>query len=743
MISSSGMQRSLTTLVFFLAIAVSSFAQKGNGNGVLLKIESMADDQEKVDLLLTVLDSASSLSDNLDIAKKAYLLSKQLNYKAGQARSAYYYGNELGENQAYIESKEYLTEALAYANDKVDLKLKADVLYCLALNLDEQNFIDSAFTYYQEALQFSDSIEYYYRSAQVNYSISGLYNAIGQNDRAIDYALEAEGIYQNHLIGKDASHVFNLLGIIYEETAKQGEAFKYYYKCLEAAERSGDVNGEVMVLNNLAILYDQIGKKEEAKEFYWTAIEKSHIHGFNELESYLQGNLGELYMDMGDTLKSFMAIKNAYALTEKYGDRCDLAYPLEGLGRLCIKRAKYDSALQLFDESIAIANECMNKPLLASAYRNKGVLYVTQSNFKEGINWLLKGEELAKETKLLDELKRTYFALYEANKKMGNASRSLDYYEAYQATKDSIMSEKEASEIARITSNYELEKKLQMLDYKKQADFMRLEYEIEKQTSDKNGLYVILAMAAVLGLTLGRAYFLLQKQNKKLQQINEEKNTLMGVVAHDLRSPLNNIKGLLSLVNLKEDSEQLTYSNMLNDSVDRMRDMIDRVMDISAIEEMKVNLNLGRHDLGKLAHQVTNNYRFVANQKRIKIVCEVDEKLHFANIDDKYTLQVFDNLMSNAIKYSNADTQITVYIEADNGNWLVKFKDEGLGISKEDMRKLFTKYQMLSARPTGNEESIGLGLSIVKKFVTAMGGEITCESELGKGSTFIVSLKKV
>ncbi len=103
-------------------------------------------------------------------------------------------------------------------------------------------------------------------------------------------------------------------------------------------------------------------------------------------------------------------------------------------------------------------------------------------------------------------------------------------------------------------------------------------------------------------------------------------------------------------------------------------------------------------------------------------------------------MQVIDNLISNALKYSPFDTTITIRVKAKSDNVRLEVEDEGPGISEEEMPKLFGKFARLSAQPTGGEHSTGLGLSIVKKMVEAMNGKVWCESEPGKGATFIVEL---
>src|SRR5690606_20865488 len=113
------------------------------------------------------------------------------------------------------------------------------------------------------------------------------------------------------------------------------------------------------------------------------------------------------------------------------------------------------------------------------------------------------------------------------------------------------------------------------------------------------------------------------------------------------------------------------------------------------------------------------------------------------NVDQFYTKHIFENLISNAIKFSPVGKNVYVHLYYEDEKLKVEIKDEGPGISPEDMKKIFRKYQKLSARPTAGERSTGLGLSIVKKYVDLMNGKVWCKSTLGQGSTFIVEFNKV
>jgi len=139
---------------------------------------------------------------------------------------------------------------------------------------------------------------------------------------------------------------------------------------------------------------------------------------------------------------------------------------------------------------------------------------------------------------------------------------------------------------------------------------------------------------------------------------------------------------------------------------------------------------------------VVASFQERSKNKRIEIKTLFKDDKHNIVGDVTHVIQIIENLVSNALKFSNPDSEVT--LELNNLEKYVELKviDQGQGLSKEELPKLFKKFQKLSAQPTSGETSTGLGLSIVKKYVEAMDGEVSCTSELGKGTTFTLMLVK-
>jgi signal transduction histidine kinase len=232
----------------------------------------------------------------------------------------------------------------------------------------------------------------------------------------------------------------------------------------------------------------------------------------------------------------------------------------------------------------------------------------------------------------------------------------------------------------------------------------------------------------------------LEASNAELVRLNQEKSEFMGIAAHDLKNPLTVIIGNAELIGRARNPgmvAQLVDNIRLSGT--RMYDLIKNLLDANAIEEGKFQLQMERCDLCELLERSLEGNYFAATRKGIQIQI-IKPGQAWVLADEAATSQVLDNLVSNAVKYSMPNSLVEVRVELAGNQVSLAVKDEGPGLSEEDQKKLFQKFTRLTAKPTDGESSNGLGLSIVKKLVESMSGQVVCRSVLGQGATFLVSL---
>jgi signal transduction histidine kinase len=235
----------------------------------------------------------------------------------------------------------------------------------------------------------------------------------------------------------------------------------------------------------------------------------------------------------------------------------------------------------------------------------------------------------------------------------------------------------------------------------------------------------------------------IEEQNVKLKDLNEEKNRLIRIVAHDLKNPLTNAITLSDILhknnNLNINAEQQNIS-LIRRSLKRMHEMINKILDIKAIDSEKLNLEIEAINIKQVLNYLIESFSRKARKKEIEIVSDIEEL--YVNADRDYFTQILENLISNALKFSPKNTIVRIKSNETHDTCQISVTDQGPGFTAKEKKQLFTEFQKFSSKPTLGESSNGIGLSIVKKYVDIMGGKVWCDSQKGVGTTFHVEFEK-
>lgn len=235
----------------------------------------------------------------------------------------------------------------------------------------------------------------------------------------------------------------------------------------------------------------------------------------------------------------------------------------------------------------------------------------------------------------------------------------------------------------------------------------------------------------------------LNRLNEGLIKLNAEKNYFLGMAAHDLKSPLNNVKGLIELLKTStknENNEQKEVLIHIDKSVTKMANLINDLLDINKIEQGASNMKIQSVNVTLLMRQVLEGFKKHASDKNIQLYYNKPLSDIFVESDKNYLVQIFDNLLSNAVKYTIPGKEVKVELTKSESEVKIAIIDQGMGIPPHELPELFGRFKKLSTRPTGGEHSSGLGLSIVKRLVDELGATIECSSEVGRGSVFTLAL---
>jgi len=616
-----------------------------------------------------------------------------------------------------------------------DSEQKVDLLNAIAGLCMEDN-INLALSKAHEARNTGLDLKYLKGIADANKWL-GKGNALkGKNAEALHNFMDALLVYQQLTDSLEMANIYKYLANVYTNNGNDREAMRYYKIAQKTYSDLHNTKGTSAILNNIGTIYLTSGDSDSAL-YYLNQSRLSYLELKDEsglATNYT--NMGYAYSIKEDHLEAIRYYNLSYELAKKLDSKETMSTSLNNVGNEYMNLGEYDKAEEFVTAGLKIAEEEGYMVNVWVGSYTLGEINEGRGDYKESVEWYHKAENV--------------------NNELRNAATT----NALMDVQTMQLEEAQRREIEKI--NTINEEKIQTAKL-------------------KNYLYLSMAIFALL-LLLGLTYYFMkrhkatlkialqnkeintQKQqieeqsgkikqvndtlrvrNKKLRELNEEKNYMMSVVAHDLKSPLNQINGLANVINLDDQNLNKTQKECLDNisiaSV-RLRDMIDKILDSSIVGNRDKNLEIENIDVEVMASAVLNDFSTAASKKNIKLNKKSGSKKAIVSADKHYLRQVLDNLVSNAIKFSPPGKSVNLNIIEEGDKILAEIQDEGPGLTSEDKEKLFTEYAVLSAKPTGNEVSTGLGLAIVKNYVERMGGEVWCESEYGHGASFKFKLDR-
>lgn len=267
--------------------------------------------------------------------------------------------------------------------------------------------------------------------------------------------------------------------------------------------------------------------------------------------------------------------------------------------------------------------------------------------------------------------------------------------------------------------------------------------EVAGEIRRTHSTYAVYEELARLNNDLVTAQRELARSVAELQRLNEWKDELLGIAAHDLRNPLNANAAFITFL-LADASgfsdDALLLLDRLRSNSEYMLRLVDSVLDFAAVQGGHVRLEPEPASLADLVLDVVETMRIIAEGKEVAVHCRVDRALPPVAVDRVKMTQAVQNLISNAVQYSPAGGAVDVRLRGEERAIAIDVEDRGPGIPPGDLPHLFKPFTRLSTSRLSKQRSVGLGLAITKRLIEAHGGTIDVRSEVGKGSTFTLRL---
>jgi signal transduction histidine kinase len=582
-------------------------------------------------------------------------------------------------------------------------------------------------------------------------------------DRCLDFdesKIDSIGFYAN-LIEKESKKIsyvkgpvlsLRLKGLQHELRSDYKAAIDYYLQSLDEARRIQQTAYEISALSDLAITYYNIGRAMEAKKFYLQcaslAIQTNEIH--TVVTSY--NNLGVIYNELGDHDSALVFLNEALIVGQQAPGKIDHSGTYNNMGNAYFKKKQYDRALYFFNSNYRRhIRDSSDLTSLWTDHINLADVHIELKNYDSARfhadRAMMIAEKLGSKRKEAD----SYSILAKLNERTGNYQKAYQNLSKWYTLDTAMVNGTTQSTIAELQERFNAKER--------EAENKLLLERIETERyRNRSVTYLALALG-IIGILIAIAFVtkrnanrrlttqneMIRRQNERLAELNHEKNTLISIVSHDLGTPFATIQMWSQVLQGEADSlngDQRKAVERINQAGSHGQQLIQRILDVEKANRGDYKLQLENFDINLFIESVVEGFRPAAAHKGIRLQTDTASGAIYVLSDKQLLLRILDNLLSNAIKYSPAGRTVWVNVSEEADHVHISVRDEGVGISKEEIPFLFSKYTRLSSRPTNGEPSTGLGLSIVKRIVDELNGKIYCESEPGKGSLFTVVLKK-
>lgn len=611
------------------------------------------------------------------------------------------------------------------ANTARHVETKIDLLNNLAWELRGTDTL-RALHHSQEAHTLAEEADYPKGKAYSLYYSGVALRYLARYDEALSALLKAYDLFYAIRDSFGQAGTLNWMGNVYLRMGNYSIALDYYLQSLQINEELGDTHQIAISLTNIGRVYYGLHNYSDSLVYHLRSLKLSMLMEEEE-ESLVEKavifwDISRAYCAMENYSNALQYCKRSIELNKITGNRRNLGASYYALGEIYLGMEDcYHSLLNLL-RAKAIFRDIGESYGEANVDIQAGILYFRHiDNPEKTLYYLRAAIHAATQIKASEIEHNAHQILAEFYKRQNNYQEALYHFECFYALKLETTNKQTEQAISSLQQRHEIEKR------QKEAEIYRL-----KNVELANALYEVQTLNENLA-----------QINIHLENLNQEKSDFISIVAHDLQNPLAGIAMTASLVKLCANTmladQVCQHMGKIEDTADRMKAIITNLLNIDAIESGRMQLVAEGLPIPELLHTVVAEHLSRARAKLIDL-CYTETPCAPVLVDKRAILQVLDNLVSNAVKYSPRKSTVWITTSYTNGDATIYIRDEGPGFTEEDKKRLFSKFAQLSAKPTGGEHSTGLGLSIVKKLIDAMGGMIECESTAGQGSTFILHL---
>ncbi len=579
-----------------------------------------------------------------------------------------------------------------------------------------------ALKYIAESIMLAESIDFQQGLAYALRTKASIHWNIGNYTVAAENALAGLTIFDNLKDSLGIANTYLILGNIYSRQGNKPFSYDYYQKALLIFEPLGEQGRIASCLNNLA----------------------------------------NILIDKGDYKQAAIYLIQAQAINRKFTTKqakISLAHNLNNLGSLYFKQGSYDSALVVLTEGEQVSKSIGDESIhiiLYDTYLTFARVYLKKNQTALALDYAPKALLNAKKIEMKAGIRDSYKLLAEIYGLQNNIAQAYDFQKKYISLNDSILNEESIKKVADMQAQYENEKKEKEILALKSEKIVQ-ELKMKQQTYLEYLLGISLFFIIIIAFIFyknqrnqKKINTLLESKNKEieaqkqaLEKMNRTKDKFFSIVSHDLKSPMNSLKGFSSLLATYAEGmsaeEIKKIATDLNQSVNNTLDLTNNLLTWARLQMESIDFNPVLIDLNTIIKDQLALFQPTAQAKSNTLVSNLTPDLKVW-ADENHLDFILRNLIANALKFTQQG-QIVISATPKDKAIEIAIKDTGKGMDAAFMQNIFDVGHKSSTLGTAGEKGTGLGLPLCKEFVEKNGGKIWVESIKNQGSTFYFTLK--
>ncbi len=553
-------------------------------------------------------------------------------------------------------------------------------------------------------------------------------------DTAMKYA--NEGLYLGRKIGfqRGIATSYHLIGIIYRMQAKYIEALDFYEKSSEIFKELNYKPGIAGCLNSKGILYRRLGQIDKALNLYLKSLNIYTEIGDTSGIADLSNNIGTIYQKEEILDTALIHYNTSLSMNKELGNIYEIGNCYINIGEIYENQGKYDTAKDFYFKSLEIFEKLENKRGFVNSNFYIGKYYNSISECQKALPYLIIAFNNAREVGMIALVGEAATGLSESYSQLGQDKQELFYLKLANRINDSINLTEMEKSIELTEINIEIEKENEIRDF-----------NLKRQKLIRNFSMIAFVFALVLIFVVFRSYRVKNKANKLLAEMDQLKSKLFSNISHEFRTPLTLILGpieeMLSKTEKKPASRKAV--KMMQRNANRLLNLVNQMLDLSKLDAGSMKLELVEGDLIKSLKLIVLSFASLAEQKKIKFSYTFPEEKWTTCFDQDKLEKILNNLLSNSLKFTPRGGEVICEVKTiDREKEVIELtiRDTGRGIPADQLDKIFNRFHQVEGSSELETAGTGIGLSLTKELVDLLHGDIKVESDVGKGTSFIIRL---